>query len=149
MAHPVLSFRRWSRVRESDYRGAHEAPSRNTGDPFHDVTRAIYPEDFYGPNGLRHYGTGDPALDIESYRKILSARNRPNLRVQIYRSIPASVPKSEQRINPGDWVTPSRRYAVEHGMRFAGGSKVISQVVSAKQLFTDGNSLHEWGYDPT
>jgi hypothetical protein len=26
--------------------------------------------------------------------------------------------------------------------------KVISMVVNAKDLYTDGNSIHEWGFDP-
>lgn len=53
------------------------------------------------------------------------------------------------RINKGDWVTGSRRYAVEHGQSNLGNQyKIISKTVPAKHLFTDGNSLDEWGYDP-
>jgi len=48
-----------------------------------------------------------------------------------------------------DWVTLTRRYAEDHGeLAIPGGYTIISKVVKAKDLFTDGNSIHEWGYDP-
>lgn len=54
------------------------------------------------------------------------------------------------KINPGDWVTGSKRYAMEHGRdNLRGQFKIISKTVPAKHLFTDGNSLSEWGYDPS
>lgn len=149
MAHPVLSFRRWTQLHEADYRGAHEAPTHENGDPFHDVTRTIYPDDFYSPEGRRIYGTRDPIPDKESYNAIVSAHNKPESSITIYRAIPASVPEPAQRINPGDWVTPSKSYANEHGARFDDGAKILTKTVPAKHLYTDGNSIHEWGYDPT
>jgi len=52
-------------------------------------------------------------------------------------------------INPGDWVTPSRAYAREHGMAALNGKfKIISKTARAGELFTDGNSILEWGYYP-
>lgn len=53
------------------------------------------------------------------------------------------------KINPGDWVTINRDYAVLHGKSTLLGSyRVLSKTVKAKELFTDGNSIHEWGYYP-
>lgn len=53
-------------------------------------------------------------------------------------------------INPGDWVTIYRPYAVEHGeSSLRGEYKVLSKTVYAKDLYTDGNSIYEWGWDPT
>lgn len=53
------------------------------------------------------------------------------------------------KINPGDWVTLNKQYAIEHGRSNLNNMfKVISKTVTAKCLFTDGNSIHEWGYDP-
>ena len=149
MTRSVSPFCQWVHLLEAEYRGVHQAPSHKNGDPFYDVSRTIYPDDFYEPNGLRYYGTGNTALDSESYRKIVMARNKPEFAIEIYRSIPKSVPQDQQRINPGDWVTPSRTYAKEHGYRFPEGMTIISKKVPAKHLFTDGNSMHEWGYDPT
>ena len=52
-------------------------------------------------------------------------------------------------INTGDWVTISRGYAAEHGQSNLNNNyKIISKTVRAKDLYTDGGSLHEWGYDP-
>jgi hypothetical protein len=51
-------------------------------------------------------------------------------------------------INPGDWVSINRQYAVDHGQAHVDNYKILSKTVKAKELFTDGNSIHEWGYDP-
>jgi len=51
-------------------------------------------------------------------------------------------------INPGDWVTLSPTYAQEHLRSNVLGGKVISQVVPARDLWFDGNSINEFGYDP-
>lgn len=51
-------------------------------------------------------------------------------------------------INNGDWVTLSKEYAKEHGEgALSGKYKVISKKVPARKLFTDGNSIQEFGYD--
>jgi len=53
------------------------------------------------------------------------------------------------QINTGDWVTISRGYAKEHGQsNIFGPYKILQKTVKAKDLFTDGDSIHEWGYDP-
>ena len=50
-------------------------------------------------------------------------------------------------INSGDWVTLLRSYAKEHGERHLMGKyKILSKVVRANQVFTDGNSIYEFGY---
>jgi hypothetical protein len=50
-------------------------------------------------------------------------------------------------INSGDWVTVSRQYATEHGKNHLNTSfRIISKFVPASTLWTDGNSIHEWGY---
>jgi hypothetical protein len=50
-------------------------------------------------------------------------------------------------INSGDWVTISLPYAKEHGKHALNNKfRILSKVVSAKDIFTDGNSIHEWGY---
>lgn len=53
-------------------------------------------------------------------------------------------------INPGDWVTINKRYAISHGeANLLGKYKILSKTVPAKHLFTTGDSLHEFGYDPS
>lgn len=52
-------------------------------------------------------------------------------------------------INSGDWISISKQYAIDHGRSNLGNKfKVITKTVKAKDLYTDGNSIHEWGYSP-
>jgi hypothetical protein len=64
------------------------------------------------------------------------------------KSNPESAPKVIG-INRGDWVTINRKYAMEHGdSQFDGEFKILSKLVKAKDIYTNGDSIHEWGYDP-
>jgi hypothetical protein len=184
-----------------EYQGQHGAPMRDSGSPLHDLAGAgkIYPDDFYGPNGMRYYGTGSH-LDAESMDIISRFRNKPNANVTIYRAVPyektphekaqdlekqlqkymargiypdgvgdvgkwyertkaqaeklraqPEAPPQKLGINRGDWVTINRGYAVEHGEANLGGKgkyKIIKQTVPARSIYTNGDSLHEFGYDP-
>lgn len=63
-----------------------------------------------------------------------------------------SNPERENKIviNPGDWVTINRNYAVEHGKTSLKNSyRILTKTVPAKTLFTTADSLHEFGYDPS
>jgi len=58
--------------------------------------------------------------------------------------------KEKIKLEKGNWVSPSQRYVKMHGMSALNGNyKIISKTVKAKDLYTDGNSLSEWGYDPS
>jgi len=130
-----------------DYRGTHTSPRpeegvKNRADDMTDV----YPDDIYGPMGERYYGERR-AYDKKALKVIREMRDNPEMEVTIYRSVPSGV----STINPGDWVTITEEYAKEHGMDADDASKdwpVISMTVKAKELFTDGNSIQEWGYHP-
>lgn len=52
------------------------------------------------------------------------------------------------KLNPRDWVTISKGYAVEHGKGNLGKYRIISKTVPARTLFTAGDSIQEWGYNP-
>lgn len=59
--------------------------------------------------------------------------------------------QSASTINVGDWVTLDRKYAAQHGESNLGGRgnyKILSKTVPASALWTDGNSIQEWGYYP-
>lgn len=129
-----------SQAQASDsYRGEHEAPDHENGAALHDLTmNSIYPDDVYGARGPEY---------SDHYHSVAVFRNRPNARVTIYRAVPRD--PAIKRINPGDWVTPFRRYAVEHGRdNLRNDYKIMTKTVFARDLFTDGGSLEEWGYDP-
>lgn len=140
----MLSFIEF--VSESEYRGSHKAPGPHNGAPMHD-TSGVYPDDFHGPRGLDYYSGGE-RHDRESYSSITGSKGKPEKMVKIYRAVPKST--SGDEINKGDWVTPSKTYAKQHGRYFEdeGGAKILSKSVPAKHLYTDGNDVNEWGYHP-
>ncbi len=128
---------------DEDYRIDHRAPMHDSGSPLYDLTDT-YPDDIYGPNGVQYYGTREP-WDARSIHVIKLCKGKPNQTVQIFRAVPKEV--KSNTINPGDWVTASKEYAAQHG-KGLGKYKLLSKIVPAKTLFTNGDSIHEWGYDP-
>jgi hypothetical protein len=130
---------------EEDYKGQHSAPMADDGSPLWDVSaNGIYPKDVYGPNGLRWYGTGSD-LDRKAYAIIDKAKGLPKTPLTIYRA----VPKGLKGINRGDWVTTVRDYATEHGDSALNGDyDIIELNVIARDIYTNGDSWMEWGYDP-
>jgi len=132
-----------------EYKGQHEAPGPEDGAPMHDLTHnGIYPKDVYGPNGFHYYSNHGSKIDSASHHKATALKDKPYVRVKIYRAVPKD--KSIKTINTGDWVTHNRDYAVEHGRAHLGVGKwkILSRTARARELFTDGNSIHEWGYHP-
>ena len=70
--------------------------------------------------------------------------NNPDQEITIYRAAPEGT-----SINEGDWITLSKNYATEHGEAHLDGNYVIlEQKVKAKDVFTNGDSINEWGYYP-
>jgi hypothetical protein len=130
-----------------DYSGEHRAPQRDSGAPL-DNLKDVYPDDVYGPKGALYYGhaSGD-ATDKAAIRIIQSARNKPDAPVKVFRAIPKSIQSNE--INPGDWITTIKSYAVDHGEGPLGGDyKILEKTVPAGDLYTNGDSIFEFGYDP-
>ena len=130
------------------YQGQHLAPTKDGGAPLWDM-KGIYPDDFYSPQGVQYYGDGaEPARDAMIVRQMQSMKGRPNSEVTIYRAVPKSVPTKEA-LNTGDWITLDRQYAKDHGEGALNGDyKIIRKTVRARDLFTNGDSIYEMGYDP-
>jgi hypothetical protein len=83
---------------------------------------------------------------IEEGAEAAEAAYRPDKQVPIYRAVPKEAPSE---INAGDWVTVNREYAKEHGeSTLEGAYKIVKKTVKARDIFTNGDSIHEWGYDP-
>ena len=142
---------------EDDYRGQHEAPGPGYGVPLHDTTD-VYPKDFYGPNGFDYYANFGEDYDRKAYNTAARLKGDPEAFVWIHRAVPTAVYKAamktdsplSQMIKKGDWVTPTKEYARDHGEGALNGDyKIASKRVKAKEVFTDGNSIHEWGYHPS
>ena len=129
----------------TDFRIDHQAPYKNGYDSRLDDVSPKFGEDIYGKNAERYFGTYE-GFDNESIYHIQAVRNKPDSYVTIYRAVPVSV-KGNQ-IRNGDWITLTRRYAEQHGKsNIIGNYRVISKRVQAKNIYTDGNSIHEFGYD--
>ena len=134
-----------------DYRGAHTAPGPEFGAQLHDLTGGgqMYPDDVYSPNAYRFYGHGGPdvALDKETTKIAQSFRGKPDEMVDIYRAVPNEADITA--INAGDWVTINPNYAKQHGESQLGGDyKILQQKVPAKTIWTNADSIHEYGYWP-
>ena len=149
----ILTAKNWVKqicrfASEPEYKGEHDAPTSGEGyAPLYDL-HGVYPSDMYSFEATRMYGeASEEYSDAASIGVIQMCRYRPNQIVTVYRAVPKNLAK--QQINPGDWVTINRQYAKAHGeSNLRGNYRIISKKVWARDLFTDGNSIHEWGYNP-
>lgn len=147
-------------MQKPNYAGQHEAPDMESGSPLHDVTLKTYPKDFYGPSGFQYYNpANEGGMDWSAYNKIVGLKDQPDQMVTAYRAIPWDGPPpgyslnsggpAGGMINPGDWVAINRDYAKMHGESALNGNyAIVTKKIPAKQLFTNGDSFHEWGWDP-
>lgn len=110
----------------------------------------FFPSDLYSPRGKQIYGTGNKDYDDESYQAIMKAYKNPDAEVTVYRG----VPKGVDEIRQGDWVTLSKKYAEDHASSGYGqlgddSGQVLFMKVKAKDIFSDGNDMNEFGYFPS
>lgn len=126
----------------ADYRGRHQPDLTDESVGIHEVDR-LYPK-FYENTNVYRQGPID-ATHRETVGVLNRVRGNPTADVTIYRG----VPKSVTGIHPGDWVTPSRRYAEQHVRSNVPGGHVVRRVVKAHEVREgSGNSIHEWGWNP-
>lgn len=79
----------------------------------------------------------------ESLAALRKVRNNPDAEIKIYRATPGN------KINPGDWITPSKKYAEEHNYRqFDGKANILEMKVKAKDILFAGDDINEFGYFP-
>jgi hypothetical protein len=131
-----------------DRGGAHTPSDPESGAPAWGLnTNGIYPDDVYSINGLRYYGTGEDKMDREAFGKLARLAGHADRQVRVYRSVEKDSPA--RGIQPGDWVTIVKEYAVDHGKSALGGNyRIQEKLVMAGDIFTSGDSWLEWGYHP-
>lgn len=127
---------------EEDYRGHHQAPDADYGAPMHDPSSMLpdvheHPEYYTSPHQTGTY---------QSWHALRSVKDKPDKTVMVYRA----VPHGAKHINPGDWVTPSREYALLHASSQScpgcgKNMQVLKARVKARHLHTEGD-INEWGY---
>lgn len=129
-----------------DYLSGHSAPIRGEDyAPAFDLTK-LYPEDVYSPQASRLYGSGFPDADKKALDILNKVKGNPDADITVFRAVPLD--KKYSSINNGDWITLTRDYAQQHGESNLGGKfKILEKKVKADEIFTDANSLQEFGYD--
>lgn len=144
-------------INDESWRMNHRAPRKDeeNANPFN--TEKIVPEDFWEHpewyTNIRHssetresYYAMKPAID--KYKRLMAegkTDEAENVTITLYRGVDKTANKREASFRNGDWITPSRSYAllsVPYGK-----ARVISQEVKLKDIWWDGNSINEWGYD--
>jgi len=146
----ITALRAEANANRDDWAGIHRPPMRDSGAPAHDLTGGgtVYPDDVYSPNAVQYYGTGNKAMDRETVQILNKLKNNPDKMVSIYRAVPPGVKGSE--ISAGDWVTVNRNYAKDHGeSALRGDYVIIERRVPARDIYTNGDSIHEFGFDPS
>jgi hypothetical protein len=130
--------------KDVNYRGLHTAPINDGFNaPLHDLTK-IYPEDVYSSKAANLYGHRIPE-DKKAAEIVQKFRNNPEAEVTVYRAVPEG---ASHKVNRGDWVTLTEAYAKIHGdSNLDENYKIIKNKVKAKDIYTNGDSIHEFGYD--
>lgn len=99
----------------------------------------------YSQQAVYYYGEGRE-YDNKAISVIRSANNNPEKMIKIYRAVPNSI--KDTRIRNGDWVAIVKEYSIEHGRGVLNDDyRIIENIVPAKYLFSNGDSINEWGYD--
>jgi hypothetical protein len=131
---------------DTSYRDQHQAPERSDdfGSPATNIEEMM--PNFYERPELYVHGSGEfLQASQESAEVVMNIRDNPDAPVTIYRAVPQGVTE----INAGDWVSLSPTYAAIHNeSRFNGEGHVITQQITANDLWFDGNDINEFGYDP-
>lgn len=150
---------------ESDYQGTSafngSAPSNTWGWNKEERIKNWNEDSFDGNATLGDYKDGIDINNLDFFlhnsravRNQFMAESVSGLRkglndgvITMYRSVPKSV--KENSFRNGDWITPSRAYAIEnadiHG--WDEGYRIIEQTVNIDDIWWDGNDINEWGFD--
>ena len=133
--------RRASKKTAQDYFMEHRPAGPEDGSPLHDLNDT-YPDIYDSPH---YYDFGEPG-NKDSFSAIQRAKGNPEEMVTMYRSIP---PDGTPSFAPGDWVSTSGDYARQHSLSENEEDDdfiVMEQQVPASSLWSEGNSVAEWGY---
>lgn len=97
---------------------------------------ALDPRNYRAANSMRKEA-------IDNVRNAIQKRSKT---ITMFRSVPSEI--KEGSFRNGDWVTPSRAYAVDNAQIHGWGDNynIIKQTVSVDEIWWDGNDIAEWGY---
>lgn len=91
------------------------------------------------------YRSADP-MRKQAIDNVRNAIQKKSKFITMYRSVPSDV--KEGSFRNGDWITPSRAYAVDNARLHGWGNdyNIIEQKVPVDDVWFDGNDIAEWGY---
>ncbi len=134
-------------VQDDSWKMDHTAPNSNDGysNSMDKIDRS-YGSDgsIYSNKAVYYYGEGRN-YDYKAISVIKSAKDNPEKMITVYRAVPNNI--TENRVRNGDWVAIVKEYAIEHGDRTLENYRIIENQVPAKHLYSNGDSINEWGYD--
>lgn len=91
-----------------------------------------------------YYSMNDKEILKETMDQLNKVRNNPDADITIYRAT------TGDKINKGDWVTLSKKYAEMHNeSQLDGKGNIVEKTVKAKDVQNAGDVIEEWGYFPT
>ena len=130
---------------ETDYMMAHRPTE--TGAYASNITKgtgeweSLMPEDVY--EHPEWYFDMKQEYSKESFKILKQIKNNPNAEITIYRATTGN------KINVGDWVTLSKKYAEYHNnSQFNGKGNIVELKVKAKDVQYAGDDINEFGYFP-
>lgn len=126
-----------------DYRMAHR-PTK-TGITADDLLKkgeeVSLPDDIY--THPEYYSSNNKEWNNETMAQLNKVRNNPDGEIVIYRATVGN------KINDGDWITLSKKYAEAHNnSQLDGKGNILEMKVKAKDIQFAGDVLEEWGYFP-
>ena len=145
---------------DMSYKMQHSAPNSKDDISLYDLKKTdLVPNDYWDHPEWYTYG----AEERESFYKVKDALSKQErwdaegktnykgepaeAKIWVYRAVDKTVNSKEDHFRNGDWVTPSYDYAVNEGQMNPNGYRIIKKAVSIKELYWDGNSIAELGYD--
>lgn len=139
---------------DSSWKMMHTAPNSKDDISLVDLKESgLVPDDYWSHPEWYTYG----AQERESFYTVRDAISRQesyaesgreiDARIWVYRAVDRTKNTKEDFFRNGDWVTPSYSYAVNEGKMNPDGFRIIKHKVPIKNLYWDGNSIAELGYD--
>ena len=140
---------------DDSWRMQHRAPNRESGDPNLENIKDsdLVPDDYW--DHPEWYQSSD--MEREAFwtvrkhiaraeEKKAKGDNSPTF-MKVYRAVSKTSNKREERVRNGDWVTPLKAYAIQEGRMNPEGYRIIQTSARLQDLYWDGNSIAEMGYD--
>ncbi len=139
---------------DMSYKMQHQEPKKDTGTSLYDLRESdLLPKDYwdypewytYSPEERDLFYEINKALNLQDKIK---AEGRDVIRgIWVYRGVDKTKNAKENKLRNGDWVTPSYKYAQIEGLSNPNGYRIIEQFAKLTELYFDGNSIAELGFD--